>query len=80
MFTGQALIQIPQDKQGAILAEFPRTWHLKNGLKECLCNIARRKPESTFDNIVRHFGVPIAVEGYTSPNFADDRRECTISE
>ncbi len=66
---GAGLDRIPQDKQGAILAEFPRL-ALKNGLKECLCNIARRKPESTFDNIVRDFGVRY-VEGYTSPNFAD---------
>ena len=73
---GAGLDRIPQDKQGAILAEFPRL-ALKNGLKECLCNIARRKPESTFDNIVRDFGVRY-VEGYTSPNFADCRRECTI--
>src|SRR6202035_5266066 len=44
---GVGLDRIPQDKQGAILAEFPRL-ALKNGLKECLCNIARRKPETTF--------------------------------
>src|ERR1700678_3291669 len=66
---GVGLDRIPQDKQGAILAEFPRL-AFKSGLKECLCNIARRKRESTFDNIVRDFGVRY-VEGYTSPNFAD---------
>src|SRR6202035_5731719 len=66
---GAGLDRIPQDKLGAILAEFPRL-ALKNEFKECLCNIARRKPESTFDNIVRDFGVRY-VEGYTSPNFAD---------
>jgi hypothetical protein len=65
-------------KQGAILAEFPRL-ALKNGLKECLCNIARRKPESTFDNIVRDFGVRY-VEGYTSPNFADVVANAPFSE
>ena len=51
----------------------------KNGLKECLCNIARRKPESTFDNIVRDFGVRY-VEGYTSPNFADVVANAPFSE
>jgi hypothetical protein len=75
---GAGLDRIPQDKQGAILAEFPRP-ALKNGLKECLCNIARRKPESTFDNIVRDFGVRY-VEGYTSPNFADVVANAPFSE
>jgi HD domain len=69
---------VPQDKQGAILAEFPRL-ALKNRLKECLCNIARRKLESTFDNIVRDFGVRY-VEGYTSPNFADVVANAPFSE
>ena len=52
---------------------------LKNRFKECLCNIARRKPESTFDNIVRDFGVRY-VEGYTSPNFADVVANAPFSE
>jgi len=32
---GAGLDRIPQDKQGAILAEFPRL-ALKNGFKDCL--------------------------------------------
>src|SRR3984885_10426964 len=75
---GAGLDKIPQAKQGAILAEFPRL-AFKNGLKECLCNIARRKPESTFDNIVRDFGVRY-VEGYTPPNFADVVANSPFSE
>src|SRR5580692_8868052 len=75
---GAGLDRIPQDKQGAILAEFPRL-ALKNKFKECLCNIARRKPETTFDNIVRDFGVRY-VEGYTSPNFADVVANAPFSE
>jgi hypothetical protein len=75
---GASLDRIPQDKQGAILADFPRL-ALKNRLKDCLCNIARRKPESTFDNIVRDFGVRY-VEGYTSPNFADVVANAPFSE
>jgi|SRR5580700_7722072 hypothetical protein len=71
---GAGLDRIPQER--AILAEFPRL-ALKNGRKEYLCNIARRKPESTFDNIVRDFGVRY-VEGYTSPNFADVVAKCAI--
>ena len=75
---GAGLDRIPQEKQGAVLAEFPRL-AFKNGLKECLCNVARRKPESTFDNIVRDFGVRY-VEGYTSPNFADVVANAPFSE
>src|ERR1700721_1823447 len=48
---GAGLDRIPQDKQGAILAEFPRL-AFKNGLKECLCNIARRNPDSTFATVL----------------------------
>jgi hypothetical protein len=75
---GAGLDRIPRDKQGAIRAEFPRM-EFKNGLKECRCNIARRKPESTFDNIVRDFGVRY-VAGYTSPNFADVVANARFSE
>jgi hypothetical protein len=75
---GAGLDRIPHDKQGAILAEFPRL-ALKDRFKECLCNIARRKPESTFDNIARDFGVRY-VEGYTSPNFADVVANAPFSE
>src|ERR1700751_4698133 len=75
---GAGLDRIPQDKQGAILAEFPRL-ALKNRFKKYLCNIARRKPESTFDNIVRDFGVRY-VEGYPSPNFADVVANAPFSE
>src|ERR1700677_2780431 len=75
---GAGLDRIPPDKQGAILAEFPRL-ALKNRFKDCLCNIVRRKPESTFDNIVRDFGVRY-VGGYTSPNFADVVANAPFSE
>jgi hypothetical protein len=75
---GAGLDRIPQDKQGAILAEFPRLG-LKNGLKECLCNIVRQKPATTFDNIVRDFGVRY-VEEYTPPNFADVVANAPFSE
>jgi hypothetical protein len=53
---GAGLDRIPQDKLAAIVSEFPRL-KLKDGLKECLCNIVRQKPATTFDNIVRDFGV-----------------------
>ncbi len=75
---GAGLDRIPQGKQSAILAEFPRLG-LKNGLKECLCNIVRQKKATTFDNIVRDFGVRY-VEGYTAPNFADVVANAPFSE
>ncbi len=77
-FRGAGLDQIPQDKQSAILAEFPRLG-LKNGLKKCLCNIVRQKPAATFDNFIQDFGVRY-VEGYTPPNFADILANAPFSE
>jgi hypothetical protein len=66
---GAGLDQIPQDKQRAILTEFPRL-ALKNQLRSSLCNVARRKPTTSFDNILRDFGSRY-VEGFAPPNFAD---------
>src|ERR1700679_1372328 len=66
---GVGLDRIPTDKLQAILAEFPRL-ALKNQLQSSLCNIVRRKPATSFDNILRDFGTRY-VEGFTPPNFAD---------
>ncbi|SRR5713101_684254 len=66
---GAGLDQIPQDKQRAILTEFPRL-ALKDQLRSSLCNVARRKPATSFDNILRDFGSRY-VEGFAPPNFAD---------
>jgi hypothetical protein len=45
-----------------ILAEFPRL-QMKRQLKECLCDVARMRPEATYDNFIRDFGERF-VEGY----------------
>jgi hypothetical protein len=66
---GVGLDRIPMEKQRAVLTEFPRL-ALKLQLKSCLCNVVRRKPETSFDNILRDFGSRY-VEGFTPPNFAD---------
>jgi hypothetical protein len=66
---GASLDRIPADKQRAILAEFPRLG-LKKQLASCLCNVVLRKPETSFDNILRDFGHRY-VEGFKSPSFAD---------
>ena len=66
---GLGLDRIPLDKQRAILAEFPRL-ALKNQLQSSLCNIVRRKPATSSDNILRDFGTRY-VEAFASCNFAD---------
>src|ERR1700683_2535526 len=75
---GVGLDQIPLDNQRAILAEFPRL-ALKNQLQSSLCNIVRRKPATSFDNILRDFGTRY-VEGFTPPNFADVVANSPFSE
>ena len=66
---GAGLDRIPPDKQQAILSAFPRL-ALKSQFQSALCNIVRRKPATSFDNILRDFGTRY-VEGFTPPNFAD---------
>ena len=66
---GAGLERIPQEKQGAILAAFPRL-AFKDEFKGCLCNVVRQKPMTAIDNILRDFGVRY-VEGFAPPNFAD---------
>jgi hypothetical protein len=66
---GIGLDRIPQDKQRAILIEFPRL-AFKNQFKDCLCSVVRKKPATCFDNVLRDFGRRY-VEGFTAPSFAD---------
>ncbi|MGH9774292.1 MAG: HD domain-containing protein [Candidatus Acidiferrales bacterium] len=75
---GVGLDRIPLDKQRAVLTEFPRL-SLKNQLQSCLCNVVRRKPATSFDNILRDFGSRY-VEGFTPPNFADFVANAPFSE
>src|SRR6202047_4789709 len=65
---GVGLDRIPTDKLQAILAAFPRL-ALKNKFQSSLCKIVRRKPATSFDNILRDFGTRY-VEGFTPPHFA----------
>ena len=75
---GVGLDRIPQDKQRAVLAEFPRL-AFKNQFQACLCNVVRRKPAATIDNILRDFGIRY-VEGFTAPSFADLFANAPFSE
>jgi HD domain len=77
-FLGAGLDRVPLDKQRAILAEFPRL-AIKNRLQTCLCNVVRRKPETSFDNVLRDFGSRY-VEGFTAPSFADLFANAPFSE
>src|ERR1700720_4535550 len=75
---GVGLDRIPADKQRAILAEFPRL-ALKRRFQACLCNVVRRKPATSFDNILRDFGTRY-VDGFEAPNFADIIANAPFSE
>jgi hypothetical protein len=75
---GAGLDRIPQDKQRAVLTEFPRL-AFKNQFKVCLCNVVQQKPATTIDNILRDFGVRY-VKGFMPPNFADLFANAPFSE
>jgi hypothetical protein len=75
---GVGLDRISQDKLRAVQTEFPRL-AMKNQLQACLCNVVRRKPASTFDNVLRDFGIRY-VEGFTAPSFADLFANAPFSE
>jgi hypothetical protein len=61
-FAGLFIEQIPKAVAARIVAEFPRL-RMKHQLKECLSDIARERPETTFENFVRDFGERF-VKGY----------------
>jgi hypothetical protein len=75
---GVGLDRIPQDKQRAVLTEFPRL-AFKNQFQASLCNVVRRKPATSFDNVLRDFGTRY-VEGFTAPSFADLFANAPFSE
>ncbi len=43
---------------------------MKAELKACLCSLVRRKPETTYDNVLKDIGTRY-VDGYAAPSFAD---------
>jgi hypothetical protein len=75
---GIGLDRIPQDKLRAVLTEFPRLV-FKNQFKERLCSVVRRKPATSFDNVLRDFGSRY-IEGFTAPSFADVFANAPFSE
>jgi len=75
---GIGLDRIPQDKLRAVLTEFPRLV-FKNQFKERLCSVVRRKPATSFDNVLRDFGSRY-IERFTAPSFADLFANAPFSE
>ena len=75
---GAGLDLIPQDKVRAILSEFPRL-SMKKQFLECLCDVVRRKPATTYDNTLRDLGTRY-VKGYTAPSVADLFENVPFSE
>lgn len=61
-YAGFLAEQIPKDTMASILAAYPRL-RMKQQLKDCLCDIARARPQTTYENFVRDFGERF-VEGY----------------
>src|SRR3989442_1990354 len=75
---GIGLDRIPQDKLRPVLTEFPRLV-FKNQFKQRLGTVVRRKPASTYDNVLRDFGSRY-IEGFTAPSFADLFANAPFSE
>jgi hypothetical protein len=59
---GYAFYKIPASQMKAILSEFPRLG-MKKGITACFTKVAREKPQTTYDNDLRDFGLKF-VEGY----------------
>jgi hypothetical protein len=60
---------IPAADMARILAEFPRL-AMKQKMTQCFCHIAKKHPETTYDNFVRDFGERF-IAGYKAPSSVD---------
>jgi hypothetical protein len=49
----------------AICKEYPRLNSMKDAAREMLCNVCRRKPDTTYDNFLKDYGEK-HVEGYSA--------------
>jgi hypothetical protein len=75
---GAGLDRIPPDKARAILAEFPRL-SMKKQFQNRLCSVVRRKPATSYDNLLRDIGTRY-VQGYTAPSFAEFLENAPFAE
>jgi hypothetical protein len=60
---------IPAADMAGILAEFPRL-DMKQKMTQCFCHIAKKHPETTYDNFARDFGERF-IAGYKAPSSVD---------
>jgi len=75
---GYALDRIPDNQLRAILTEFPRM-DMKNKITACFTQVTRAKPESTYDNSLKDFGLRF-IEGYKAPSGPDLIANAPFSE
>jgi hypothetical protein len=60
---------IPAEQMARIVAEFPRL-EMKQRFTNAVCGLCERRPETTYDNFARDFGVRF-VPGYQAPSMVD---------
>ena len=60
---------IPSTDMTRILTEFPRLG-MKQKMTQCFCHIAKKHPETTYDNFARDFGERF-IAGYKAPSSVD---------
>jgi hypothetical protein len=54
---------VSQEQWNGIVKEYPRM-NMKDAAREILCNVCKKKPETTYDNFLRDYGEKY-VEGYS---------------
>jgi len=54
---------VSQDQWEEVVKEYPRL-NMKEAAREILCNVCKKKPETTYDNFLRDYGQKY-VEGYS---------------
>jgi len=69
---------IPAAEMAEILKAYPRL-KLKQKMTHCFCQIARKNPETTYDNFVRDFGERF-VPGYDAPSSVDFVKNAPFDE
>jgi hypothetical protein len=69
---------IPAAEMAQIVREYPRL-NMKQKMTHCFCEIARKRPETTYDNFVRDFGERF-VTGYKAPSSVDFVKNAPFEE
>ena len=69
---------IPAAEMAQIIREYPRL-NMKQKMTHCFCEIARKRPETTYDNFVRDFGERF-VAGYKAPSSVDFVKNAPFEE